>query len=306
MRAGVIINSNSGTAQAMSTGKAESRISRHLREKGWSVESRFFEGGRLRQPTEQLLQNGCDILFVGGGDGTVSAVAEIAVERGVAIAPLPLGTHNHFAKDLCIPQDLDAALAAILEGEFRKIDAGCVNGKLFLNNSSIGAYPQAVEARSKLQQKVPITKWAAMAIATVNTFARRPLAHVRIGMDGREITRSAPFIFVGNNQYDIDLFAIKLRTSLNSGKLCIYTARCTGISCLFRLFFLSLINRLKGSRDFEMFLCETAVITPKQRHAKVSRDGEVMMMETPLKYRIMKGALRVMAPKEPPAQAISK
>ena len=87
------------------------------------------------------------VVVAGGGDGTVNAVASELVGTGKILGVLPLGTLNHFAKDLCIPLDIESAVDVIAQETITQIDIGEVNGRYFLNNSSIGLYPQIVQER---------------------------------------------------------------------------------------------------------------------------------------------------------------
>ncbi|MGV3773849.1 MAG: diacylglycerol/lipid kinase family protein [Verrucomicrobiales bacterium] len=297
MRAGLIINAKSGAAQSMQPGEAKEKLAQILASKGWQIDCHVIEGENLEQQALRLRSDGAEIIVVGGGDGTINSLADVSYRHKFPLAVLPLGTHNHFAKDIGMPADLEEAALSLTSGVIREVDLGEVNGKLFLNNSSIGAYPRAVEARSQLQKRVPLKKWAAMLIATINAFARHPVLNVKIQFAESVKIRSTPFVFVGNNEYEIDLFSIKLRSCLNAGKLCVYTARCAGVSCLVRLFFQSLFNRLEGSRDFEMFLCEEVELIPHKNRLKVACDGEVMTMDAPLRYRVIKKGLKVLAPK---------
>src|SRR5205823_6168512 len=110
-------------------------------------------------------QAGCDVLVACGGDGTVNAVAQVAKDRDALLGVLPVGTLNHFAKDLGI-YSLPDAEQALLAGQIRKIDAGRVNGHLFINNSGIGIYPMIVLERERAR-KAGLPKWPAFAVACV-------------------------------------------------------------------------------------------------------------------------------------------
>src|SRR5512141_2991339 len=104
------------------------------------------------------------LVLAAGGDGTINAVATALIGTDAVLGVLPLGTFNHFAKDLNIPLVLEAAVANIFHGEVASVDVGEVNGRIFLNNSSLGIYPGVVQEREAHQRKGH-SKWVAFAKA---------------------------------------------------------------------------------------------------------------------------------------------
>src|SRR3712207_2666906 len=116
---------------------------------------------------ERAARGDGEVVVAGGGDGTVSAVASALAGSGKTLGVLPLGTLNHFAKDLAIPLDLGAAVETIVRGRVAEVDVGEVNGRVFINNSSLGLYPQIVAHRQEQQEQLARGKWAAFAWATL-------------------------------------------------------------------------------------------------------------------------------------------
>src|SRR5687767_2406768 len=114
-----------------------------------------------------------DVIVAGGGDGTISAVAEEVARAGKTLGVLPLGTLNNFSKDLGIPQTLSGAVSTIATGDVRTIDLAEVNGRIFINNSSIGLYPQIVLRRVE-QQRLGLGKWNAAFWAALQIFRLSP------------------------------------------------------------------------------------------------------------------------------------
>src|SRR6185503_16647759 len=108
---------------------------------------------------DQAFASDADAVVIGGGDGTVSAAADRAVRHGKPIGVLPLGTLNHFARDLGMPPDLRDAVRAIATGVVREVDVGEVNGRVFVNNSSIGVYPTVVRDRDEQRLRFGRGKW---------------------------------------------------------------------------------------------------------------------------------------------------
>ena len=294
MKLGVVINQHSA---AGSDEKIAGEIRNAFTQRGLEALVRLAPGGELAATAQALLKNDVGALVAGGGDGTVSTIAEICVRESIPLAVLPLGTRNHFGRDLELPRDTTECISCIASGSIRTVDVGLVNGRTFINNSSIGAYPRAVEAREQLRSRLGLRKHFAGMIATLRIFSEHPVVSAEVELNRETERHAGPFVFVGNNVYSVKLFAVNHRSSLTSGRLCIYTARCNGVGGLLRLLWLSLWNRLEQSRDFHMRCGTEAVIRLRQREIRVSRDGEVSRMKTPLHYKIQPGALQVFAPK---------
>lgn len=257
-----------------------------------------------------IVQSGDEILFharqaagggrpvvAGGGDGTVNAVASTLAGTNTVLGVLPLGTLNHFAKDLGIPLELAGAVRTILTGRVETVDVGEVNGQVFLNNSSLGVYSQLVRGR-EAEQNRGHNKWVAFAMAAFATL-RHPLPlHVHLQLDGAEaLARRTPLLFVGNNRYIMDGLRIGRRIRLDAGQLWVCTAPQAGRGQLLCLAVRALAGRLRlddlDARNATEFWVET-----QRRNVEVAWDGEVTTMASPLHYRIRPRALRVMVPGE--------
>ncbi|HLL16482.1 MAG TPA: diacylglycerol kinase family protein [Pyrinomonadaceae bacterium] len=243
--------------------------------------------------------DGVQIVVAGGGDGTVNAVASELVGTQKTLGVLPLGTLNHFAKDLGIPLDLEGAARNIIEGEVVRVDVGDVNGRIFINNSSLGLYPSIVRHREKQQERLGRGKWFAAIWATVEIFRRYPLFGVRLSADdGQEFRRRTPFVFIGNNEYQMDAFNLGARSCLDAGHLSLHLTRDIGRWGLVRLAASALFGRLRESKDFDALCTKEVWIETRRTRLRVATDGEVTIMRSPLHYAVRPGALRVIAPKK--------
>jgi len=232
-------------------------------------------------------------IVAGGGDGTINAVASALIDTDKTLGILPLGTLNHFAKDLKIPLDLEAAVRTIIAGHAVQVDVGEVNGHIFLNNSSLGLYPGLVHQREQ-KQKLGHGKWPAFIWAAFSVMRRYPFLDVRLNADGKEFSGRAPFVFIGNNEYQMEGFNIGSRDRLDAGQLSLYFSYRTGRLGLVTLGFRALLKRLPKAGDF-VTMCTTEIsIKTRRNFIRVSTDGEVTMMQTPLRYRVLPGALRVL------------
>jgi YegS/Rv2252/BmrU family lipid kinase len=235
------------------------------------------------------------VIVAGGGDGTINAVASAVIRAEKTLGILPLGTLNHFARDLKIPNDLEAAAQAIISGRAINVDVGEVNGHIFLNNSSLGLYPIIVHEREK-KQRLGSGKWPAFIWAAVAALRRYPFLDIRLSADGKEFRRRTPFVFIGNNEYVMETFNIGLRDCLDRGRLSLYMTHRTGRWGLVRLALRAFLGHLREEKDFLAMCTKEVTIETRRKRLRVAFDGEVDLMEVPLHYRVRPGALRVIIP----------
>jgi diacylglycerol kinase family enzyme len=254
-------------------------------------------GEEMIETAEAAVARGVGIVAAGGGDGTVNAVASALVGTDVTFAVLPLGTLNHFAKDLGIPLALDAAIANIAAGKPRRVDVGDVNGRIFLNNSSLGLYPDIVRDREKQQRRLGRGKWLAFCWASLAALRRYPFLSIRLQVGDAEHARRTPFVFIGNNEYLMQGLNIGERATLDAGQLSLYVAQRPSRRGLVRFAWHALLGRLGSSRDFDVLLARDFVIHTRRKLIRVATDGEVTLMAPPLHYRSRPGALTVIVPR---------
>jgi len=237
------------------------------------------------------------IVVAGGGDGTINAVASVIIDTDKTLGVLPLGTLNHFAKDLPIPLDLEAAARTIIAGHTTKVDVGEVNQRIFLNNSSLGLYPRLVREREN-QQRLGSGKWTGFFWAGITVLRRYPFLDIRLNADGKGFSSRTPLVFVGNNEYEMESLSVGARSCLNAGNLSLYITRDTGRLGLMRLACRALFGGLRNDKDFIALCSKEIWIETKHRRLRVAMDGEVTVMQPPLHYRIRPLSLRVLVPVE--------
>jgi diacylglycerol kinase family enzyme len=246
----------------------------------------------------RVLDSGASVVAAGGGDGTVSTVAGALLGSDVPLGVLPLGTLNHFAKDLGMPADLDKAVDVIVNGRRTRVDVGEVNGRVFINNSSIGIYPDIVVEREAMRA-AGHRKWPAFLIATGRVLRRYKGVVVRVSSDGQSETFRTPFLFIGNNEYQVDGIKIGSRGRLDGGMLHAYVAPRVHTGELPRLAATAILGRATANPSLQAFATKDLRVSSPGRHVlRVAVDGEVARMTLPLEYRVRTGALPVMAPPE--------
>ena len=254
------------------------------------------DGSALTEAAEDAVRQGMKIVVAGGGDGTLNAVASALVCTDIVFGVLPLGTLNHFAKDLGIPLEMDAAIRAICEGHRAKVDTGEVNGRVFLNNSSLGLYPDTVRHREILQSRLGRSKWLAFFWASVTSLRRYPFLHVTLTVDQQSYRQRTPFIFIGNNEYVMEGFNVGARSKLDTGRLSLYFAKGTSRLGLMVLAVRAVFGGLRQAKDFVALSAKALSIESRHKQVRVSTDGEVNLMSTPLVYHSRPASLNVFVP----------
>lgn len=293
MRIVVIVNRGGGSADG-----AEERIREAFDGTGVEPEVRLVEPGELESHcAEVMAAEGVTALVAAGGDGTISTVAAAVADTGVALGVLPMGTLNHFARDAGIPLDLREAAAAIAAGRTRQVDAAEVNGRLFVNNSAVGLYPMLVRVREAQQRQLGRTKRRAMLVAAARALWRFSSRRLTLRFAGMKAPVETPLLFVGNNKYETGLLSLGKRTSIDQGELCVYAPLARSRLGFAWLSMRAVLGRPDRQDDFLTIEgIEEAEIDSRGRSLIVAVDGEAMPMETPLKYRIRAGALRLIVP----------
>jgi diacylglycerol kinase family enzyme len=254
------------------------------------------DGNEILDAARRALDAGAGLVVGGGGDGTINGVASVLVGTGVPFGVLPLGTLNHFAKDLGMPLALDDAVRAIATGRPVPVDVGEVNGRIFLNNSSLGLYPDIVHDREKQQRRLGRGKWLSALWASIAALKRYPFLSVRLMVEGQRLARRTPFVFIGNNEYTMEGLAIGERARLDAGTLSLYVAQHPSRFGLLRFALRALMGSLARERDFDVLLAAEMEIETLRSQIMVATDGEVNLMQTPLRYRVRPGALTVIVP----------
>jgi diacylglycerol kinase family enzyme len=208
---------------------------------------------------------------------------------------LPLGTLNHFAKDNGIPLELDAAVASLLNGKLMQVDVGEVNGHIFINNSSIGLYPRIVQWREAEQDR-GAGKWLAFLQAATFAFYSFAKLNIRVVAPGnRQTALRTPFVFIGNNKYEITGLKAGSRERLDRGLLWVHAAPDTGRVELAGLALKTLAG-LHSRREWYITESDKAEIDFRGRALKVSVDGEVIELASPLRDCTRPRALKLIVP----------
>lgn len=216
-----------------------------------------------------------EVVGMAGGDGSLGAVAQVAVERDLPFVCIPWGTRNHFANDVGLDTDDPlASLTAFRDGVERRVDLGRVGDQIFLNNVSLGVYARLVHRRERRRQRGET--FARLRALVISLKDRR--RSERFVVDGHPLRASV--VLVANNEYRLDLFSIGARDRVDEGTLAIYAAHG--------------LRRLRWTeRKTPSVRIETS-----RKSTRAAIDGEPVLLESPLELRVEPGALRLLVPRE--------
>ena len=290
----VLINRSGGTASQ--DPKVAETVATALRDAGLDVEVELIDGGSCSVRCTAIAERGDELVIVGGGDGTISAAASALVGTDTRLGILPLGTLNHFARDLGIPADVAGAAKVIAGRNERRVDVAEMNDRIFINNSAIGLYPLMVMDRDLQQKRLGRSKKLAMIVASMRTLARFGHQRLTLTVNDEKERVDTPLLFVGNNDYRVDLGAPGKRESLEEGQLCVMVMRKKTRRGLIAASIRALFNRTHEDDMEKIDGVERLRVGSHRSVIPVSLDGEVVGAASPLDYRIRKGALRVIAP----------
>jgi diacylglycerol kinase family enzyme len=294
-RVPVLLNRGGG-ALAADPALAE-RVGTALEAAGLDVEVELLSGGDCAVRCRTIAERGDPLVIVGGGDGTIGAAASALAGTETRLGILPLGTLNHFARDLGVPSDLDEAARLVATGSDRRVDVGEMNQHVFINNSAIGLYPLMVVDRDLQRVRLGRSKRFAMIVASLRTLVRFNHHRLTLTVNEERTGRvDTPLLFVGNNDYRIDIGAPGQRESLDKGELSVLVMRKKTRRGLLAASIRAFLGRARGDDMVRIDAVERLRVSTASPRLVVSLDGEVVRAKPPLEYRIRKKALRVIAP----------
>ena len=263
---------------------------------GIAARVELLAGSGIAERAKRAIEEGAELLIVGGGDGSVGAAAGVLADTKTRLGILPLGTLNHFARDLGVPADLKAAAELIAKGKTRAIDLAEVNGRIFINNSAIGLYPLMVIDRDLQQKRLGRSKRLAMFVASARTLARFGHYRLELTVNDQKTRVETPLLFVGNNDYRIDIGAPGRRESLADGRLSVFVMRKKTRRGLVAASIRALFNRTRPDDMVRVDDVQRLSVASRRSQLVISVDGEVEAATPPLHYRVRKAALNVIAP----------
>ncbi len=253
-------------------------------------------GGEIASLAQEAVRSDSEIIVAAGGDGTIDAIAAALTGTGKILGVLPLGTFNLFAKRLNIPLELGAAVQTVVNGRTAEINVGEVNGRTFLSRSSVGLYPLALRHREKMFRRFGRSRLIALISGATALMRWGNVMTIRLTTNNGEQVFRSRFVFVCNNPEELDYFHLRGRECIDAHNLAIYLPKPLSPAGILRLGFRMLRRQARETQDFDMVCAREARLEIEPSSVPVSLDGEVEIMEAPLRYRLRIGALRVRVP----------
>lgn len=238
-----------------------------------------------------------------GGDGTINAVANVAVARGCVFGAIPQGTFNYFGRTHGIPEDIVGALDDLLHGAPVPVQVGLVNDQVFLVNASVGLYPDLLEDREAFKQRYGRSRLVAIWSALVTAFGDHRYLDLELDREGERIRLRATTLFIGNNRLQLEQVGMREAEALAQGQLAGIAVNHVGTWAMLWLAARGALGRLGDADNVTGFSFGRLVVTSsgllrnqaqsdqRKRHRsrrpiKVAADGEIMWMQAPLEFRV--------------------
>lgn len=293
----VIVNRKSGKRDGPSAGAV---LREKLATRVGSFDLQFVDKGRdITRLAEAAVRNSADIVAVLGGDGTQTAVAGVLAGTGVAMAVLPAGTFNYFARELGVGESWQEALDCLLAGRLAKVSVGEVNGRVFLNNASFGAYPEILEKRESHYKRWGRSRlgayWAVMAAVKD---LRRPM-HLDVVAGGEKRSYDTALAFVAKNALQLETLGLDGGDAVRDGHFALFVAHAQRPLALIGAAVRLALGRVAHGRDFDLVISDEIVIATRPARRLIASDGEKARMQGPFRLRVLHDSLTVVVPRAP-------
>ena len=262
--------------------------------KAGCFEVHVLDGDDLTNAIRDAVGRGVTRIAVAGGDGTISSAAALVANTSIELAVVPAGTYNHFAKDMGLHAELEDSCQVATSTKVVEVDVGSVNGRVFLNTSSVGMYANFVRDRDRHEAT---SGRMALLRAAIRTLARFQPFKVSFETDSGRKTYITPQVFIGVGERELRFPKMGNRVDGGRSELHVMVVRAQTRSRFIAIGIMGLMRGVKAvsrTPHFDAFLLRTCSI--EQRHSTVALDGEIVMMDSPLEYELKRGSLRVVVP----------
>jgi undecaprenyl-diphosphatase len=273
----VVINQDAGRGDVSRTLRAELPAAE-------IVEAEDDLGKVMREAADRAT-----VLGVCGGDGTVNAGAEVAVERNLPLLVIPGGTLNHFSRAIGLETVKDA-IAAYRSGGVVRVDAACAGERLFLNTASFGAYTELVDMRTRMESR--IGKWPALAVSALRVL--RHTEPTEVTVEGRRLR--VWFAFLGNCRYGSYGVAPTWRRHLADGVIDVRLIGAKRHISKTRAVAALLVGHLHLMPDYKAWRATGLRVEGAEGSLRFATDGEIRTVEGPIELTKRRAALAVFGP----------
>lgn len=259
-------------------------------------------GEHLAGLARRAVEEGFDIVVAHGGDGTQAAVAGALTGTQAVMGVLPGGTFNYFARDLGVGETVEDALETLLDAKVRPVDVGQIGNLVFLNNVSLGAYPDILKTREGIYERWGRSRLAAYWSVLVAMRRLRHPMRLTATVDGQDRDFTTALVFVARSAYQLDAFGLDGADAIRAGNFAVLIARARQPLPLLRSAFRLAFGFSAKDSDFDLILTDRLVIETGKRRQLIAHDGEKTRMVSPFRLRVRHGDLKVLVP----ADGVSK
>ena len=296
----IVLNAGSGRSD---TNEASDTIAAVLQAAGRSHEIlRVDDPERLRQIATDAVakaQSNDGIVVAAGGDGTLNAVAQLALDSGCKFGVIPQGTFNYFGRTHGISSDAAEAAHGLLTARVQPVQVGLVNGSVFLVNASLGLYPKSLEDREEQKERHGRNRLVAAWAGLVTIFRDYQPMLIKLEHEGRTHELRTLTLFVGNNRLQLEQMGIEESGAIEEGKLAAIVLAPVPTATLLRLVARGAMGKLGGARGIRHFAFTSITVRPSSRavaRVKIATDGEIKWMRTPIEFSVASKPLLLMRP----------
>lgn len=296
----VIANARSGTNAR--DGEAIRRAMAELVEAG--VKLRQWDPRTdLGRILDEEIAAGARSVVAAGGDGTAMALAQEMLGRDAAMAVLPLGTFNYFARGLGLSETPEEAARSLLTADRRPIRIGTVNGQAFLNNASLGIYPSILKEREDVYRR-----WGRRRLmahwSVLRTFWRfQSPMHITLTLpDGTRQEARTPLLFVARSAYQLQRFGLAGEEAIARDRMALLIGRGQTRAELFRLAWRLVTRRMQLGRDYDLVEAERVRVETRRAQPLLAFDGEKRREQGPFDFAMSDAPLDILIPSGDPAR----
>ncbi|KFB08888.1 diacylglycerol/lipid kinase family protein [Nitratireductor basaltis] len=292
-----ILNRDGGTLSSLDIEIFSTRLTELLREEGHEIEVRAVAGRDIVSAIDEAaVAPDVEVVIAGGGDGTISLAAGKLAGTEKALAVLPAGTMNLFARSLGMPLDLDLAIKAFAKGQVKQVDLASMNGRYLVHQFSIGMHPQLIDLRKKLSFRGRIGKILASSRAALTTLKHPHNILVKVETNKTRFEAVTQSLSVTNNLYGEG--HLPFTDQPDGGTLGVYVTRAARRSDLFFFFANMAIGRWRRNDKVEIHEATEVKITLPylDPRFKCAIDGELEPLSEEIVVKLHPKVLRVLVP----------
>ena len=266
----------------------------------------------LKPTIERAVDAACaegGVVVAVGGDGTINAVANVALGSRCLFGALPQGTFNYFGRTHGIPEDILAALDDLLHGKPSPVQVGLVNDRVFLVNASVGLYPELLEDREVFKRRYGRSRLVALWSGLVTALGNHRYLDMVLEQDGKQVHLRTTTLFIGNNRLQLEQVGVQEAESVKQGQLAAIAVKPVGTLAMLWLAARGALGRLGDAENVISFSFRSLTVAPirmwrgkggaqpaelrptkqkrlPRRRIKVAADGEIMWLQAPLEFRV--------------------